>query len=328
MLIRIFRSPGFFPPVLLAIVTGLMWAISLSGSYSVIPPNGLPFYDAVCQGLALLPAWVGAVLGGLLHYSQAIHLNLILNKHEVHFKRSWLPALIYVVLAGLIPPFLWIHPALFATSLLIFALDLIFQFYKNRQALSLIFHTGFLLGLASLFYLPTVVLFVFFFLSLIVLRPFSWREWIVGFMGITLPFYLAFTTYFLLDRLPVLYHDIFITGIRRQLELDLLFVKAYIPSISWAGILLLLAIGKMRSNYLRNATKTRLIQQLLFVLIPILILSALLSKDDQPYRFQPVALPVAVYVSYFFLSGKKMWMMETAFMLLLAGWVYNFFMPH
>jgi len=328
MLIRIFRSTGFFPPVLLAILTGLMWAVSLSSTYSIIPPNGMPFYDAVCGLLNLLPVWAGAVLGGILHLSQAIHLNLVLNKHEVHFKRSWLPALVYVVLAGLIPPFLWIHPALFAASFLIFALDLIFEFYKNRQALSIIFHTGFLLGLASLFYLPAVVLFAFFFFSLIILRPFSWREWVVGFMGITIPFYLAFTVYFLLDRLPILYEDIFVTGIRRQIELGLLFVKEYVPSISWVLILLLLSLNRMRSNYMRNATKTRLIQQLLFLLIPMLLFAALVSKDDLPYRFQPLALPITVYVSYYFLAGKKMWMMETAFLLLIGGWAYNFFMPH
>jgi len=180
MLIRIFRSTGLFPPVLLAILTGLMWVISLSGSYSIIPPNGMPFYDAVCGLMGKVPAWTGALLGWLLHFSQAIHLNLVLNKHDVHFKKSWLPALIYAMLAGLIPPFLSLHPALFATTFLIFALDMMFGFYKNREALSILFHTGFLLGLASLFYLPTVVLFVFFFLSLTILRPFSWREWVVG----------------------------------------------------------------------------------------------------------------------------------------------------
>lgn len=289
----------------------------------------MPFYDAVCRALSWLPAWAGAVLGGLLHFSQAIHLNLVLNKHEVHFKRSWLPALTYVVLAGLIPPFLGLHPALFAVSLLIFALDMIFQFYKNRQALSLIFHTGFLLGLASLFYLPAIVLFVFFYFSLIVLRPFSWREWIVGFMGSTLPFYLIFTVYFVMDQFPVLYQNVFLSGFSRHPVGDTpLFTQSYIPSISWAGILLLLAMAGMRSNYLRNATKTRLIQQLLFILIPILIFSASVPKDQQLYHFQLLALPAAVYVSYFFLSGKKMWIMETAFILLLAGWAYNFFMPH
>lgn len=328
MLIRIFRSTGFLPPVLLAVLTGLMWAISLSGTYSIIPPNGMPFYDAVCSLLAVLPAWAGAVVGGLLHYTQAIHLNLVLNKHEVHFKRSWLPALTYVVLGGLLPPYLWIHPGLFTASLLILALDLVFQFYKNRQALSLIFHTGFLLGLSSLFYLPAVVLVLFFFLSLLILRPFSWREWAVGFMGIAIPFYLAFTVYFLLDRLPGLYEDIFITGIKRQIELGRLFVREYVPSLSWAAVLLLLSFANVRSNYLRNVTKTRLIQQLLFLLIPILFFAAILSKDDLPYRFQLMAVPISVYVSYYFLVGKKMWLMETAFLLLLAGWAYNFFMVH
>ena len=120
MLIRIFRSTQLLPLILLAILSGTMWMVSKSDSYRVVEANGMPLYDLVVAVLGNLPIWAGPLIGFVLTFSQAIHLNLVLNKHEVLYKNSWLPALLYVVLIGILPPLLWFHPLLFVNSILIF----------------------------------------------------------------------------------------------------------------------------------------------------------------------------------------------------------------
>lgn len=131
-------------------------------------------------------------LGFILVTTQAFHLNLVLNKHEVLYKSTWLPSLLYLFMAGLLPPFLWMHPLLFVNSILIFVLDRLFSLYKNPSPLSLAFDSAFLLSLSALFYLPAVILFIFYFLCMIILRPFSWREWMAGIMGMFFPSFLLF----------------------------------------------------------------------------------------------------------------------------------------
>lgn len=302
-----------------------MWTISKSVSYRVVDPNGMPLYDLTIKLLHFLPAWFGLLLGFILVTSQAIHLNLILNKHEILYKQSWLPALMYVVLAGLLPPFLWIHPLLFVNSILIFVVDRIFSLYKSDRPLSLAFDAAFLLSMSALFYLPAVVLFLFYFLGIIILRPFSWREWVVGLMGLFLPFFLAFLYYFLNDELKSFYERIFISGIKRQIDLTHFFNVEYSLSIVLVGVLFVLSLLKLQTNYFKNVSKARLIQQLLVLLIPICLLSVLVSRDELLFRFNTLALPLSVYLSYYFLSGKKIWLMELMFLLLLGGWAYNYF---
>ncbi len=325
MLIRIFRSTQLLPLILLAILSGTMWMVSKSDSYRVVEANGMPLYDLVVAVLGNLPIWAGPLIGFVLTFSQAIHLNLVLNKHEVLYKNSWLPALLYVVLIGILPPFLWFHPLLFVNSILIFVLDRIFGLYKNESSMALAFDSAFMLSLAALFYLPAVVLFIFYFLSMMILRPFSWREWMVGILGMFLPFFFAFLFYFLKDELQLFYERVFVSGIKRQIDLQHSFTLEYTLSLVLIGVFFLFSLLRLQVNYFKNVTKSRLIQQLLVLMIPVCLLSVLVSRDELLFRFNTIPLPLSVYLSYYFLSGKKMWLMELMFLLLLCSWAYNYF---
>ncbi len=325
MLIRAFKSTRIFPLILLTILSAGMWMSSKSVGYHIVDPNGMPLYDLAVYFLSFMPAWSGLLIGFILVTTQAIHLSLVLNKHEVLYKQSWLPALMYLMMAGLLPPFLWFHPLLFVNSILIFVLDRLFSLYKNPSPLKPAFDAAFLLSLAALFYLPAVILIVFYFLCMIILRPFSWREWMAGVMGLFLPFFFAFLFYFLNDELLSFYERVFISGIKRQIDLKHFFNVEYTFSLSLAGIYFILSLLKLQTNYFKNVTKARLVQQLLVLLIPICVLSVLVSRDELLFRFNTLAIPFSVYLAYYFLSGKKEWLMEVMFLLLAGSWVYNFF---
>ncbi len=325
MLIRAFKTSRLFPLILLVVISAGMWMISKSVGYKVVDPNGMPLYDLTSCLLALLPSWSGLVIGCVLVSSQAIHLNFVLNKHEVLYKQSWLPALMYVFLAGLLPPFLWFHPLLFVNSILIFVLDRLFSLYKNPHPLSLAFDAAFLLSLAALFYLPAVALFIFYFLCMIMLRPFSWREWMTGLLGMILPFFFAFVYYFINDEILSFYERVFVSGIKRQIDLSHIFNVKYVLSISLVGLYFVLSLLRLQTNYYKNVTKARLVQQLFVLLIPVCLFSVLVSRDEMLFRFNTLAIPFSVYLAYYFISGKKAWVMEIMFLLLAGSWLYNYF---
>ena len=265
------------------------------------------------------------VVGCVLLGTQAFHFNYVLNKHEVLYKASWLPALSYIIIASLLPPFLWFHPILMVNSILIFALDKIFALYKNATPLSLDFNSCFLLALASLFYLPAIVLFLIYVIGIIILRPFSWRDWVVGLLGFALPFFFAFLYYFLNDELQDFYSRVFITGISKQLDIKHIFTYQYTYSVVIVGIIFFLSLIRLQSNYYKNVTKARLIQQLLLMLLVVGIFSVLLSHDEQLYRFSILAMPLSTYIAYYFLSGKKAWVVELVFLVLAITWLWNYF---
>lgn len=325
MLIRSFRTTQIFPLVILVILSAAMWFVSKSGTYEIVARNGMPLYDLIVNALTFIPPALSVFLAFLLFTSQAIHINHVINKHEVLYKQSWLPALMFIIIAGLFPPFLWIHPILFVNSLLIFVFDKLFSLYKHPAPLALSFDGAFLLSLAALFYLPTIFLFIFYILCILILRPFSWRLWTVSIMGLLLPFFFAFFYYFWNNELMSFYERVFVSGIKRQIDLAHIFNVKYILSVVIVGILFILSLLKLQTNYFKNVTKSRLIQQLLVLLIPIGILSVLFSRDESLYRYSIIVLPVSIYLAYYFLSGKKRWVMEVMFLLLCAGWIYNYF---
>ncbi|MBP7245553.1 MAG: hypothetical protein KBA99_09655 [Bacteroidia bacterium] len=325
MLIRSFRTTQIFPLVILVILSATMWFVSKSGTYEIVARNGMPLYDLIVSSLTFIPPSLSVFLAFLLFTSQAIHINHVINKHEVLYKQSWLPALMFIIIAGLFPPFLWIHPILFVNSLLIFVFDKLFSLYKHPAPLALSFDGAFLLSLAALFYLPTIFLFLFYILCILILRPFSWRLWTVSIMGLLLPFFFAFFYYFWNNELMSFYERVFVSGIKRQIDLAHIFNVKYILSVVIVGILFILSLLKLQTNYFKNVTKSRLIQQLLVLLIPIGILSVLFSRDESLYRYSIIVLPVSIYLAYYFLSGKKRWVMEVMFLLLCAGWIYNYF---
>jgi hypothetical protein len=324
MIIKLFKTTQPLTIALLLLISIGMWGVSWGLHFRIVEANGMPLYDFVLFLLKGAPVAVFSFLGFVLFTTQAIHLNLILNKHEVLYKSSWLPALSFLLIAGLLPSFLGFHPLLFVNSILLFALDKIFSLYKKPDPLSVDFDSSFLLALAALFYFPAVFLFLIYLIGIVVLRSFSWRDWVVGILGFILPFFFAFMYYFFNDGLNGFYDRLLITGLSRKIDFNHLHTYEYTFSILIVGILFVLSLFRLQSNYFKNITKARLIQQLFLLLIITGILSILVSREEQLYRFQILAIPLTVYVAYFFLSGKKNWISELVFLVLAGGWIYNY----
>ena len=325
MFVRLFKSSQ--PMIAAFLVVPVIFAsfASYKWNFSTLPPNGMPFYDVLYSTFAAFPSSVRVLLVSLLLFQQAIHLNFVLNKHELLFKKSWMPALMYIIIGSLLPPFQWFHPMIFVNTLLIFALDKIFQLYKNDTPLKIDFDIGFIIGLASMFYLPLLVFIFFFGSALILLRQFSWRDWVTGIIGVLMPLFFAFCYFFLTDHLMLLYEKIVLSGIRRPKSLDNFFSKGYLFSILLISFISLLSVFKQQSNYFKNVTKTRL-NHLLFILFAITgTITSFFTETPMLYRFYILAIPMSVWAAYFFLSMKKQWLSELILLLLISGWVYNYF---
>lgn len=324
MLVRIFR---LYQPVIGAILLVFLVLAALPSYYwhfKTIPANGMPLYDLCYTFFAGLPSWMRVAFISALILSQALHLNFILNRHEVVFKASWLPALMYIIIGSVLPPFQWFHPMLFVNSLLIFAIDKIFYLYKNNQPLSLDFDIGLIIGLASLFYLPIIIFIFFFGSALILLRPFSWRDWITGIFGILLPLFFTFCYFFLTNHIMLLYEKIVLSGINRPVGLTDIFQKEYVFSIILILFIVGSAIAKQQANFYKNVTKTRLNHLVILLFAITGIVTSLFTDTPMIYRFYILTIPLSIWGGYYFLSMKKLWLAELIMLLLISSWVYNY----
>jgi hypothetical protein len=326
MFIRIFRTTQPLPLLVLGLISAVLWTISWIFTFRVHPSDGMPLYDLTCYLLFQLPGWTLALTGFLLTTSQAIHLNHVLNKHDILYKSSWLPALLYVVLGGLFPAFLGFHPLLFVNTIFIFALDKLITLYKHSSPLPLAFDSALLFSIAALFYLPVVAFFIFYVIAILILRPLNWQDATAGITGLFLPFFFAFLYYFLTDRLMPFYERIFLSGITTSLTTEHLSTGPFLYSVLFVLILLVLSIMRLQGNYYKNVTKARLVQQMLMMFIPFGLLTVIISKNDDLSRYMILVIPFSVYLGYYFLSASKKILAELTFLALLIALGVNYYL--
>jgi hypothetical protein len=325
-MIKLLKSNPLIAFILMPLLAISVWALAFNQGLTVATTGAMPLYDLLIRYVQPQQKLFYCIFSCILVISQAFHLNFVFNRHEVIYKNSWMPSLFYVLLMSMLPQFLVFQPALIANSITIFVIDKIFKLYKNQQPLSLDFDIGFLISISALFYFPSIILGLLFFSGIIILKPFSWRDWIVGFLGFILPFFFMFTYYFLTDQFQYFTSRFFTANIRQEIDVWRLLPKGFGITVGYIVLLLMLALSKLSQNFSKNVIRTRNLQQLMLIFIVVCAIMIVLSPEVQLYRFIILAIPLSFLLAYYFLSANKKWFAELAFWLLIANIVYNFFL--
>jgi hypothetical protein len=185
--------------------------------------------------------------------------------------------------------------------------------------MSYIFDVCFLAGVATLVYFPSIVLLPFIFLSAAALTTLSVRHIAGGLLGFVAPAFLIFMWYFwngeegIMLKLYPYYNSQAIFNVE-----NIFLFRENIFLVSF-GILILFAIWRIQKNFFKNATRIRIYQQVIFMLLGFSGLSLLFENEAGGYQFFMMSLPVSTMISYYFLAGKKPWWNELLLWLLLAS---------
>jgi hypothetical protein len=324
MLVRIFRSTQFYPIALI-----VLFSIAINIVFGVIREpqigvSGTIFFQDLTNWVNGLNQWLIATLVFVLLTSQALHLNYTLNKHEIFFKQSWLPALFYLILSTQFAAFLQFSPLLLINSIFIFVLDKIFSLYKNQKTLGVTFDAALLIALVALLYAPAIFFVLLFFIGVAILKSINWRDLSIGIIGLIVPLLLLAVFYFLNGRLMDFINQ-FKNSFTTTFILSNFNLTKQLPSVLMIAVVFILALMKIRNNYLKNVTKSRLCQQilLLFVVISVLTIPFTLHIGIQCYML--LIIPFSSIIAYYFLDGKKMFYQELLLWIIIANWVYSNF---
>ncbi|NNC95909.1 MAG: hypothetical protein HKN92_10130 [Chitinophagales bacterium] len=172
---------------------------SLEFAFDVAEPLSRLFYSVIINSALDLQIILGgaSILLTLLH---AFWMNQILIKYKLFEKEGFLPSILYVCFMGMSPAFLQCTPVLMALTFMIPVIDKLLEAYNNDSCFKLIFDCGFLVGLASLFYFPSIFMILFVFISLAQLRSVNIKEWLSVIVGLITIYILAFTVFFLFEE--------------------------------------------------------------------------------------------------------------------------------
>jgi hypothetical protein len=319
MLISSFKSYTSVAIFKIPALALLLWAFAPIYSHVLIPGDaeGMPLYTSIARALNAY-YYLSCFAALTLCVVSAFLLNYIVNQHSVLPKKTYLPALFYLIYSSFCGELLHIHPMSFVNLLLISACHELFDTYRKDSALPEYFNAGLLIGLASLLYFPSCLLFLFICVSMILFRPFIWQEYFVSALGLLLPW--AYTVVYFLwnDRLGNFWH-----GHIHSILSPKQFYFPGGPAAAWLytvlGIMLLLSLIRLVNGHVIPPLKSKKTLSLLFWCFLLSISTLALSNLISFSALEIAAVPLAVFSANLFIQIKKNWLAEALFGLVLIA---------
>ncbi|MCX6268371.1 MAG: DUF6427 family protein, partial [Bacteroidetes bacterium] len=159
------------------------------------PEPPAPLYALCYQILHGFPLFA-TVLGFSLVLAETYWLTRIFSLHELVLKNSSLSALVFLVMMSFLPDQLTLNPINIALGFMILILHNLLISYNKPEHLDRIFAAGFFTAVASMFYLPFILWFVFVIISFLIFRAGNWRAWMAAIIGLITPFLYLGVWYF------------------------------------------------------------------------------------------------------------------------------------
>lgn len=297
------------------------------GAFANLPPGLRPviFEPAVSNLIGgfheqIITPRLNVFIAVGLTFLQALYLNQVVNKYNLLGRSTFLPALLYIALASMLTSFLVISPTLICNFLLIGMIDKFLSIYFRTDSKSVLFDLGFIIALGTLFYFPFIALFPILWISLLIFKPFNWREWLSGVIGFGTVYFILFIIYFWLDR-TVEFTSIWLPltqSFPSSLKQDF---HDYLVLIIPAIILVLFGFS-LRQNFYKSMVHIRKSFELLFFIFVFGMISFYLTHSFQEYHFLLCVPPIAIYMAYYFNYAQTKWVYESLFALMLASFIY------
>lgn len=291
-------------------------------------PDSIPFnfgeaYSrlliAVPDNHPLTPA-TNVLIASVFIFIQALLVNKLVNQYNLLSKPTFLPALLYITGSSLFFPFTILSPALICNFLLIWLITKLIDFYKGEDVQATSYDSGMITALGTIIYFPFVFIFLTIWISMVIFRPFNWREWVSALVGFATIFFFLAVYYFWHDQLSEFY-QIWLP-LKKQFpvkfEIDYYNYLVLIPVI----VIFVLAIFRLNENFLKSYVQTRKSFHLLFFVFFIAAISFYVNPVFRLSHFLLCLVPLSIIMAYYFLYATKKWFYELLYILLFVSTIY------
>ena len=236
--------------------------------------------------MALPPA------GPTLLFIQALRLNVVLNRYDVHPERGYVAALTYLLVGSISTDLDALSPLLLGNTFVVFALSALLptarEDYDNRR----LFRAGFLIGLGALCYLPLSLFVVMGLFAVVIFAANSFRSSLLLLCGFFFPYALVATFFFYAGALPGFgrFHlqpaltALIASGLPVGLQLRLLIVP---------GVVLALALLRALGTSLGLVFQVKF-RQLMLVWLAVAIAAAAVGRGAAPGALVLLLPPLAM----------------------------------
>lgn len=146
--------------------------------------------------------WV--LLSALLLSIQAFWLNRVLIKHHLVENNEYFTTYSFIVLSSLLHSSSMFSSFLLTNFIVIYILDLLFTTRNQEQSHKQIYQIGISYSIALLLDFNIIIFLPFLIATILLLRPFKIKEWVILVLGLILPIYILFSFLFITNQLELI----------------------------------------------------------------------------------------------------------------------------
>ncbi len=280
-----------------------------------------PVFNAVFGfsfGFLEIP-WLNFIISTFIVLIQAFIFHQIIISNEILYKNTYFPAFFYAVIQSFLPSMLYVNTANMANFFLLGVFSqLCTLYYKDTFVNLRVLNAGLFTGLAIIlspetwYYLPGL------FIGMSLFRTFKFRDYAISIIGLAIPFYFAAGLFFIFDEIDLFYNlkNDFFAEFTNQFLIISDLLKIYFGFLIF---ILLISSGELRQNFFRNTIRTRKLQQLLLVFMVLGLILVFASPSKQGLNYSSLSLSMPIFLSYYFLKTKRLWLRTIFFVVMLIG---------
>lgn len=245
-------------------------------------------------------------------------VNSIFNRNEFYDKNTYLPSLIYVIIACLFPLSVLFNGEALAHTFLILMIAQLFRLKQNEDGRAASFFSAFFLGVAVTLNPIYMMMLPFLWMSIARIRPFILREYALTAFGISIPMLYLFCAN------PEFHTRLLFFGAK----LNFLQFNGFLLWIPYVVVLILLGISY--KNIISRLPKStirykRLLSVVIFVFLFTLITAlATTYVYNTSYYLAPGAIVLALILPYAYLDSRAPLVVSALFYLIVVVNVLKF----
>ena len=249
----------------------------------------------------------------LLVMIQAYVFNAVLLRKNIHREKSYIPALLYVLLMVACFDFLTLSPLLISMTFLVLLLRNIFWLNEGAKDED-IFSIGIYLGLAILSHLPNWLFIFFVLLCITFFRTVSLRQYLLLLYGLVLTVGAVALFYGWVNSFEAFFSNYFFSFFSLNFTVSYVSIQSFSAIFGVLFFFLLLSIIKTYTE--RGFINYQSLCQLIMILWVIVgIISMFFGQRFAPLQFIILLPSLVFFMTFFFLIIKRAWLSEILFLL-------------
>lgn len=276
----------------------------------------------VCFGKSIIPY---RILSILLVFFQAAIFNNMLLKNKAYNQNTYVPALVYMLFMNISFDFFTLSPVLMGMTFILLATNNLFKRMDNQTKDDLFVQMGVYLGIATLFFLPSIVYFLITIVSLLIYTGSIFRRMLLMVYGYLIVIILAGVYYYWNDGFNAFrfqfIESIFRLNATEYISLQALAIFTAIPlSIFIFSFFKTTQHGRFINFQIK-------IQRVMLFFLLLGIPAMLMVKDFSTFQLIYFVPTIAFFVTHYILTIKNWFISEVTFLLFFLVIIVNNLFP-